>query len=210
MAAFAANFIYDPLLETRPYPGEGYLLVSAGLCGGGSYALLERFYRKLGVQFFHLEEKKTLYDAMNRLAAGVPRGADGLRCEPFFAGTGHQPELRASFTGISVENFTPGHVTRVLLEGMARSLHGGYERIRILIDKARNQLVGSGKTGSETGIRKDRDRGVWIAAAISSALGRSSRPALLAAVGANIFPNLNVAGRVVHSLPLADDPSAMN
>ncbi|HLN32823.1 MAG TPA: FGGY family carbohydrate kinase [Gemmataceae bacterium] len=211
VAGYAPNFIYDPLLETRPYPGQGYLLVSAGLCGGGSYALLERFYREVGDRLFHVEHEKTLYDAMNQLAAGIPQGADGLHCEPFFAGTRLQPELRASFTGISAENFTPAHVTRALLEGMARSLRGGYEKITHLIGTARTHLVGSGN-----GLRENP----VFARILAEEFGLQVRfaahreeaaygAALLAAVGANLFPDLDAAGNLIQ-YPAAAEASALN
>jgi len=199
VAAHAPNFIYDPSLETRPYPGQGYLLVSAGLCGGGSYAVLERFYREVGDRFFGVEQKKTLYDAMNQSAAGIPQGARGMRCEPLFSGTRHQPELRASFTGISAENFTPAHVTRALLEGMARLLHGGYEKIRQVIGSPRSNLVGSGN-----GLRENP----VFARILADEFGLQVRfaahreeaaygAALLAAVGAKLFPDLDAAGKLI-------------
>src|SRR5262249_10305933 len=45
VTAFTDTFRYDPRLETRPFPRGGFLVVAAGLCGGGSYAVLERFFR---------------------------------------------------------------------------------------------------------------------------------------------------------------------
>ncbi len=34
----------DKIIESRPFPGGGYLLVGSSLGGGKSYALLERFF----------------------------------------------------------------------------------------------------------------------------------------------------------------------
>ena len=48
VSVWTDQFLYDPAMETRPFPGNGFLLVSAGLCGGKSYALLERFFRMVG------------------------------------------------------------------------------------------------------------------------------------------------------------------
>src|SRR5439155_4785850 len=103
VAAFIDRFTFDPRLETRPFPHGGYLLVCPGLCGGRTYATLERFFRQVGGQVFDLSKQDALYPAMNRLAAAVPPGADGLRCEPFFTGTRQDPELRASWSGMSPE-----------------------------------------------------------------------------------------------------------
>src|SRR5690606_18847038 len=41
----------DPLLETRPFPGGGYLLVGASLGGGKTYALLEALFRDIHDSF---------------------------------------------------------------------------------------------------------------------------------------------------------------
>ncbi len=139
VAAFSERFVFDPMLETRPFPRGGYLLVSAGLSGGAAYAVLERFFRQVGV-LFGVESSEPLYAMMNRLAEEVPAGAGGIVCEPFFSGTRACPELRASWSGISVENFTPACMTRALLEGMARAFHTGYERM----GQGATRLVGAG------------------------------------------------------------------
>src|SRR5262249_50758580 len=41
-----------PVVECRPFPAGGYLLVCAGLSGGAAYAVLERFVREIGQQVF--------------------------------------------------------------------------------------------------------------------------------------------------------------
>src|SRR5262249_17099510 len=130
VAAFVEEFVYDPRLETRPFPRGGYLLVCPGLCGGRTYAALEQFFRRVGSDLLGIHPSAALYATMNRLAGSVPAGADGLRCEPYFTGTRQDPELRASWSGMSPENFTPAHMTRAMLEGMARAFRSGYDAIR--------------------------------------------------------------------------------
>jgi sugar (pentulose or hexulose) kinase len=153
VAAFSDRFLYGERLETRPFPG-GFLLVSAGLCGGRTYALLEQFFRQVcGLP--GEAPPDSMFETMNRLAAGVPRGADGLCCNPLFTGTRSQPELRGSFEGISVDNFTPAHVTRALLEGMARVFAGGAREIEAVEGKPRRQLVGAGNGLRENPVLAD-------------------------------------------------------
>lgn len=138
------RYQYVPPLETRPLPVSGYLLVSAQSSGGRAYAVLEGFFRsvlRLGGQGDALDR---LYDQMNLLADSVPAGCDGLRCQPLFTGTRAQPELRASWTGMSPENFTPAHMTRALLEGIAGILHDDFLRIRHAVGKSYRRLIGSG------------------------------------------------------------------
>jgi sugar (pentulose or hexulose) kinase len=199
VAAFTPTFAYHPELETRPFPGGGFLLVSAGLVGGAAYAALERFFRAVARDLIGVETEEPVFDAMNRLAAAVRPGADGLRCEPFFDGTRLRPEARASWTGMSSSNFTPGHLARALLEGVARTFAASAEVIRQVCQEDRKRLVGAGN-----GIR---DNPV-LARIIGEAFGRSMEvsvhreeaatgAALLAAVGVGLFADLAAAGRLI-------------
>lgn len=199
VAAFHADFEYDPSLETRPFPHGGFLLVSAGLSGGAAYAALERFYREAGRELFQYGEGNALYARMNELAARVPPGAGGLRCEPFFAGTRTEPELRGAWTGVSMINLTPAHFTRALLEGMARTFRTGADRILALLGEARPMLVGAGN-----GLREN----ALLARIIATELGHPLHvvrhaeeaaygAALLAAVAAGVLPDLDAAGTLI-------------
>jgi sugar (pentulose or hexulose) kinase len=138
------HFAFMPPLETRPLPRSGNLLVSAQLCGGRAYAVLERFFHGVLEQLGGLEVREKLYDTLNRLADGVPSGSDGLRCRPLFTGTRAEPELRASWTGMSPENFTAAHMARALLEGIAEVLAEDYARIGRAAGKTYRRVVGSG------------------------------------------------------------------
>lgn len=196
-AAFSDRFCIDPEMETRPFPGGGYLLVCAGLCGGRSYALLERFYREVGRQFFQVDPSAALYEHMNRLAESVPRGADGLRCDPTFTGTRAHPELRASWTGLSAANFTPAHMTRSLLEGLARSLHEGFVLVTQRAGLDCHRLVGAGN-----GLRENPLLARIVAEEFGMPLHLSEHreeaaygAALLAAVGTGICADLASAGQ---------------
>lgn len=143
VSALAETFGTRPGIEARPFPGGRYLLVGAGLSGGASYALLRAFYWRVGAALFGASGDDGLYERMNELAARVPPGCDGLRCLPLFSGTRVDPTARGSLTGISVDNLTPGHLARALLEGVADQLHGLYDAMRPLTGH-RTDLVGAG------------------------------------------------------------------
>jgi sugar (pentulose or hexulose) kinase len=199
VTAYRDCLVYEPHLETRPFPRGGWLLVSAGLCGGASYAFLERFFRDIGSQLFSAKIPEPLYPTMNRLAADVPSGADGLRCEPYFTGTRLQPELRASWTGVSSVNFTPGHWIKALLEGLGRSLHSGYGSIQEIDYQPLSDLVGSGN-----GLRENSVLRQIISQAFAADLHLPAHreeaafgAALMAATGAGIYPDLAAAGRII-------------
>jgi sugar (pentulose or hexulose) kinase len=138
------HFAFVPPLETRPLPRSGNLLVSAQLCGGRAYAVLERFFHGVLRQLGGLGVHEKLYDHLNRLADGVSAGSDGLRCRPLFTGTRAEPELRASWTGMSPENFTAAHMARALLEGIAEVLSEDYVRIGQAAGKSYRRVIGSG------------------------------------------------------------------
>jgi sugar (pentulose or hexulose) kinase len=197
VSAAVESFHFDPRLETRPLPG-GFLLVCAGLSGGRAYATLERFFQKTAEQLFGLAPD-TLYTAMNRLAAEVPVGAEGVRCEPFFTGTRLHPELRASFTGVSAGNFTPAHLTRALLEGMARSFREGYDMIRLYLSEPSQRLIGAGNGIGENQLLARiiaEEFGLPMSVPVhreEAAYGA----ALSAGVGAGIFRDWDSAGRLI-------------
>jgi len=149
-----AVFVAEPLagegLELRPYLQGGYLLVGAGLCGGRSYQTLADFIRQVGVQICDCSQIPDLYEKLNQLAAEVPPGAEGLRCEPLFTGSRHEPDRRAVWRGMSEENFTLGHMARALLEGIADQFRIFYQEMSNKGVAERRFLVGSGN-----GIRKN-------------------------------------------------------
>jgi sugar (pentulose or hexulose) kinase len=201
VAAFTDQFVYDPLLETRPFPRGGFLLVAAGLCGGASYAALEQFFRQVGARLFGTAAGEPLYETMNHLAAEVPTGADGLECEPFFTGTRARPGLRASIRGASTTNLTPAHLTRAVLEGMARTFRDGYDRITQCTGRLSTRLVGAGN-----GLREN----VVLAQIVAHAFAMPMRfprhreeaafgAALIAAVGAGAFSDIAAAGQIIES-----------
>jgi sugar (pentulose or hexulose) kinase len=199
VTVYSGEFLYDPILETRPFPRGGYLLVCAGLSGGHAYAVLERFYRAVGEQLFGIPSGQALYPLINQLAAQVPPGADGLRCEPFFSGTRAQPELRATWSGISADNFLPGPMTRALLESMARTFRSGYLSMGQVAPRPRSQLVGAGN-----GLRENPVLAQLVAEAFGLPLvfprhreEAAYGAALLAGVGSGIWADGTAAGKQI-------------
>lgn len=120
------RYLDCPGLETRPYPLGGYLLVGASLCGGRSYALLERFFRE--VMQMNGSAPEQCYDKMAALLRDHPRPDDLPKVAPLFQGTRQDPKLRASITGLSTDNFTPLHLIWGMMDGMAEELHQMYLR----------------------------------------------------------------------------------
>lgn len=200
---YVTQLYQAPPLEMRPFPRQGYLLVHAGLSGGRTYAVLERFFRQVGLDLFEVTETTSLFARMNDLARGIPPGADGLRCEPFFRGSRSEPERRAVWRGMSDVNLTPGHLVRALLEGMAHSFAQSYAHIQTVTDLATTTLVGAGN-----GLRENDVLAALVATEFGLPLKVPTHreeaaygAALVAAVGAGVWPDLATAGQLVRYQP---------
>ncbi len=195
ISAWVPFLLTVPSVDTRPHLDGGYLLVGAPLCGGYSYQLLRDFFRTVGQTLFNVPADRDPYDEMNRLARGAPPGADGLKCEPLFTGTRLDPDRRAAWSGISPANFTPGHFARSVLEGVAEQLRLYYADMLENGVKPRGSLVCSGN-----GVRRNPLFGEILSSALNMPLRlpasteeSASGAALVAAVGAGEFPNLQAA-----------------
>lgn len=147
-SVYTPAYMICPGLETRPFPGGGYLLVGASLCGGRAYALLERFLRNT-VQAMTGNAPESCYEAMGKLLESENRPEDVPTVLPLFQGTRQDPSLRGSINGLSTENFTPQHLVWAMLEGMAGELAGMYDSF-LTAGGAQQPLIGSGN-----GLRKN-------------------------------------------------------
>ncbi|MFH1085507.1 MAG: FGGY family carbohydrate kinase, partial [Chloroflexota bacterium] len=143
VSAWVESYGREAELDTRAYPGGGYLLAGAGLFGGTSYALLQGLFWAVGQEMFGAADDTPLYARMTALAAATPPGADGLRWSPHFSGTRADPGQRGVLSGLSAANLTPGHLARALLEGVAEALWALCARMQPRVG-ARPWLVGAG------------------------------------------------------------------
>ena len=186
-------------LEARPYMDGGFLWVGAGLVGGRTYAWLRNFFREVGQGFFSAEGDEALYDAMSRLAKRIPAGADGLRCEPLLSGTRQDPDRRGIWKGVGTANFTPGHMVRALLEGIADQFRDLYGEMEALGAGGRTRLIGAGN-----GIRKNRLLRSILAERFAMRMEvpvhteeAAYGAALVAAVNGGAFASLAESGKII-------------
>lgn len=146
-SVYTPRYMVCPGLETRPFPGGGYLLVGASLCGGRAYALLESFLRETALAMTG-NCPDSCYDAMAALLE-QGRPANVPTVTPLFQGTRQNPALRGSISGLSTENFTPRHLVFAMLDGMTEELYAMYRSYREA-GGADAALIGSGN-----GLRKN-------------------------------------------------------
>ena len=195
VAIYSDHAVDHPDLEIRPFPLGGYLLASTGICGGRSYAQLEQFFRSVCSDMGQREPSTTLFQRMNALGHHVPAGCDGLTCSPLFTGTPGNPQLRASWEGVGLDNFTAGHMTRALLEGMSRVFATGYQTIQEMVPEAMSEVIGAGN-----GMRENRLLRECIQREFNLPLRISANreeactgAAMIAAVGAGALESLDDA-----------------
>ena len=155
VAMYSEIAAYHPDLEIRPFPLGGYLLVNAGLCGGRSFAELERFFATTIGEFTGSIPSESLFNQMCELASEVPAGSNGLRCSPLFTGTRSRPELRASWENVGLDNFTAGHLIRALLEGMARVFGDGYAMMKEVTGCEMTHIVCAGNGLRENALLRE-------------------------------------------------------
>ena len=148
-AVFSQEYLHVPGLETRPYPGGGFLLVGAALCGGRSYALLENFFRQTVKLATGKDE--SVYGAMEQALDAAGEILDAPEAITTFQGTREAPALRGSFRNISAENFTPVHFMHSVMNGMAQELFAMYRGYLHAGGRKPSQIIGSGN-----GLRKNR------------------------------------------------------
>lgn len=131
--------------EIRPSADGGFLAVGSSLCGGRAYAILEGFFRQV-LEMAGSGGERALYDSMEEAA----RKADAPfpQFSTLFCGTREDPSLRASIRNLSEENFTPGHLIRAAMEGIAGELFQFYRDMGPFPAK---QIIGSGN-----GLRRNK------------------------------------------------------
>jgi sedoheptulokinase len=188
-------------LEVRPFPGGGFLLVGASLCGGKAYALLEEFFHRVCRQFAGYDGPN-LYAAMDHLAdeamAGRIRG-EKLEVDTRLLGTRSESQVRGSIRHISMDNLTPEHLILGFLGGIADELGRLYDRLPDTVRGRHSYLVGCGN-----GLRLNQT----LCKVMADRFGLPMRiprhreeaafgAALCAGVGLGLYSDYIAAGRVI-------------
>ncbi|MDO4459486.1 MAG: FGGY family carbohydrate kinase [Clostridia bacterium] len=148
VAVYTGKFMQVKGLETRPFPGGGYLLVGASLCGGRAYAMLEKFFRETVKMV--TGEDKSAYSAMDKALREAEDLSDAPKTSTTFQGTRENPNILGSVTGIGTDNFTPVHLIQSFMNGMAEELYDMYSAYLEAGGEKPKVMIGSGN-----GLRKN-------------------------------------------------------
>jgi xylulokinase len=126
------------------FPERGYSLLGAALSGGAAL----KWWRTVSVEhaasLFKVDPPEgNIYREMDRWAAKIPPGADGLTFIPYLSGTRVQPDLKATFTGLT-RHHNYAHFTRAILEGVVFELYYLHEKLAARSDDDTPMIAAGG------------------------------------------------------------------
>jgi xylulokinase len=135
------------------------------------------------------------YDALSEAATKIPACSEGLQWAPYLLGerTPHlDPEVRAAFTGISMQH-SPAHFVRAVLEGVAYSLQDTFTLFAELAIPVSGIRLGGG--GARGALWRRIQAGIYGHAVevLTAEEGGAFGCALLAGVGVGHWANLDEA-----------------
>jgi xylulokinase len=150
-----------------------------------------------------LAKKKDAADLLNREAARVPIGALGLTFLPYLQGerTPHRDaEARGAFVGISLAH-TRAHLTRAVLEGICFGLRDSLAIIEELGLAVPEVMITGG--GASAAFVRQLQADVYgkPVVPVDQGEGPALGAALLAAVGAGAFPDVDAAAQTIRRRP---------
>ncbi len=137
-------------VELRPFIEGKYLICGSALCGGSSYAMLERFFRSYAVSMGMQDVPQ--YQTMNSIAfEAYSKGEPGLKVDTSFCGKRSDPNCRGSIEMMDSYNFTPSALILGLLKGICEEL---YQLYRAFPEK-KKQAVASGGAVKKNAVFKN-------------------------------------------------------
>lgn len=155
ISVYSDKYIKIPELDTRPFPGGGYILVGAALCGGQAFVMLKNFFKQTLQTFlpalsedYHFDQIKLLdafdfYKVMTSVSYKEDT-SDLPVVKTLFDGTRFAPSKRGHIDNISLSNFTPENLILGFLKGISRELYDFYQSLPENIRNGKDVIVGSG------------------------------------------------------------------
>jgi xylulokinase len=202
-----------PVLEPRgrihtfchAIPGRWHVM---GVTQGAGLSL--RWFRD---QFGTGEDNsKDPYEHLLDEAAVVPPGADGLLWTPYLMGerTPHlDPRARGALVGITAQH-TRAHVIRAILEGVAFSLRDSLTIFAELGVPAQSIRLGGGGARGKLWQQIQADVYGMQVELLSTEEGAAYGAALIAGVGARIWPSIEAACETALHVTKRIDPEPRN
>ncbi|MGI8565467.1 MAG: xylulokinase, partial [Pyrinomonadaceae bacterium] len=152
------------------------------------------------------------YEKLSEEAATIPAGADGVMWAPYLMGerTPHlDPHARAALIGLAA-NHTRAHIVRAILEGVAFSLRDTltiFDGMEVPIEAIR---LGGGGARSSVWRQIQADIYGMPVEIVEAEEGAAYGAALLAGVGANVWPSVDAACQSVVRVAERVEPDAQS
>jgi xylulokinase len=188
----AVSTVVDGLADTgRAYvwsfvrPDRWMLDTNTRACGG-AVAWLR------GLMYSGISRDDDAYAAIDREAASVPVGAEGLLFHPYLLGEDApywDPLLRASFSGLHPSHRRP-HLARAVLEGTALALRDAISTLGPWVEGFGRHIFVGGGTASPTWLSVVADA-IGVDGEVPEAADASLGAAMLAGVGVGTFRGLD-------------------
>lgn len=177
---------------------ETWHVMGVMLSAGGSF----RWYRDTlapDVVARARAQSRDAYDMLIEETTDVPPGAEGLLFLPYLAGerTPHpDPDARGAFIGLTLRH-TRAHLTRAVMEGVTFGLMDALTLARNLGTSVNRVRVSGG--GARSPVWRQMMADVFDAevVTVNATQGAAFGAALLAGVGAGIYPDVTHAARTV-------------
>ena len=146
ISVYTDKYIAIPGLDTRPFPGGGYILVGAALCGGQAFSILKDFFKKTLTMFSancRDINDEDIYEIMSSVSY-KDNAYDIPVVETLFSGTRSKPSDRGNIHNLSSNNFTPENLVIGFLKGICNELYGFYNNLPENLKKDKKSITGSG------------------------------------------------------------------
>jgi len=144
-------------------------------------------------------DNRDIYERLSAEAVCVPVGSDGVMWAPYLMGerTPHlDPDARAALVGLAA-NHHRGHIIRAILEGVAFSLRDTFSIFDEMKVPVANIRLGGGGARSELWRQIQADVYAHAVEIVEAEEGAAYGAALLAGVGARVWPTVDDACEVV-------------
>ncbi len=145
ISVYAPEFVKSEFIDTRPFPGGGYLLVGAALYGGKSLVLLKSFFEQT-IELFAPECSREIdfFGVLNSLNRSVLHVEECLRVDPVFKGSRRDPARKGTISQVSPVNFTPEFLMAGFLKGISMELVDFFREMPGATNREFKYLIGSG------------------------------------------------------------------
>lgn len=144
LSVYSKKYFQKNSLDTRPFPGGGYLLVGAALSGGQSLAVLQSFFDSV-IRLNSKEVKGVtdFYEMINSIEYKKD-DPDAPTVTTLFNGSRSNPLSRGSISNISTTNFTAEDLILGFMRGICNEVYDFYNTVPHELKVGKDILVGSG------------------------------------------------------------------